>query len=97
MTDVRLSGMVDACANSFRCMSLVTLFAASIAAFFGFIFYQLYLHPLAKYPGPLLGRITRLYDLYHAFVGDKHVLLYRLHQEYGTFVRFVRLMTISHI
>ena len=66
----------------------MALFGALIAAFVGFIFHQLYLHPLAKYPGPLLGRITRLYDLYHAYVGDKHILLYQLHQKYGTIVRF---------
>ena len=54
----------------------------------GYFFYQLYLHPLAQYPGPFLGRTTQLYDLYHAYKGDKHVLLYQLHQQYGTFVRF---------
>ncbi|KAK3671598.1 hypothetical protein LTR78_008521 [Recurvomyces mirabilis] len=50
--------------------------------------YALEFHPLAKYPGPLLGRLTQCYDLYHAFHGDKHVLLYRLHQKYGPIVRF---------
>lgn len=56
--------------------------------FLAFVVYQLYIHPLAKHPGPLLGRITRLYDLYHAYKGDKHILLYHLHQEYGTVVRY---------
>lgn len=88
MADLRLSGIVGVCLSSFQCISLVALLGASIAAFVGFIFYQLYLHPLAKYPGPLLGRITRLYDLYHAYVGDKHILLYQLHRKYGTVVRF---------
>ncbi len=88
MADQRLSGIVGACLSSFRCISFVALAGASIAALVGFIYYQLYLHPLARYPGPLLGRVTRLYDLYHAYVGDKHILLYRLHQKYGTFVRF---------
>lgn len=53
-----------------------------------FVVYQLYFHPLAKHPGPLLGRITRLYDLYHAYKGDKHILLYHLHRKYGTVVRY---------
>lgn len=88
MADFRLSGIVGTCVGSFRCISFLTLCAALIAVFAGFIVYQLYLHPLAKYPGPLLGRITRLYDLYHAYVGDKHVLLHQLHQKYGTVVRF---------
>ncbi|KAK4554120.1 hypothetical protein LTR86_008961 [Recurvomyces mirabilis] len=50
--------------------------------------YALQFHPLAKYPGPLLGRLTQCYDLYHAFQGDKHVLLYQLHKKYGPVVRF---------
>jgi hypothetical protein len=88
MADIQLSGIVGSCVSSFQCISLVAVFGASIAALVGFIFYQLYLHPLSKYPGPVLGRITRLYDLYHAYVGDKHVLLYQLHRKYGTVVRF---------
>jgi hypothetical protein len=88
MADIQLSGIVGSCVSSFQCISLVAVFGASIAALVGFIFYQLYLHPLSKYPGPVLGRITRLYDLYHAYVGDKHVLLYHLHRKYGTVVRF---------
>ena len=47
------------------------------------IFYRLTLHSLAKYPGPLLGRITDLYSLYHALRGDIHIEFYRLHQKYG--------------
>ena len=88
MADTRLSGIVDVWVGSFQCRSLVALSGALIAACLGFVLYQLYLHPLAKYPGPLLGRLTRLYELYHAYVGDKHVVLYQLHQKYGTIVRF---------
>lgn len=88
MANIRLSGIVGAGACSIPYFTLVTLLGATIAAFVGYVFYQLYLHPLAKYPGPLLGRLTRLYDLYHAYVGDKHILLYQLHQKYGTIVRF---------
>ncbi|KAK3113993.1 hypothetical protein LTR53_008130 [Teratosphaeriaceae sp. CCFEE 6253] len=32
--------------------------------------------------------MTQWYDVYHAYKGDKHVLLYRLHQRYGPLVRF---------
>ena len=53
-----------------------------------FAVYQLYFHPLAKYPGPLLGRISPFYDLYHSYAGDKHLVLYHLHQKYGTVVRY---------
>jgi cytochrome P450 len=53
-----------------------------------YITYQLFFHPLSRYPGPLLGRLTQWYDVYHAYVGDKHILFQRLHQKYGTVVRF---------
>lgn len=68
--------------------ALLALIAFPFLALLSLVVHQLYFHPLAKYPGPLLGRITRLYDLYHAYKGDKHILLYQLHQKYGTVVRF---------
>ncbi|KAF8463063.1 benzoate 4-monooxygenase cytochrome P450 [Kalaharituber pfeilii] len=52
------------------------------------IFYRLYLHPLAEYPGPLLARITSLHAAYHAWVGDSHLVLYHAHRKHGKFVRF---------
>ncbi|KAK1055152.1 hypothetical protein LTR74_015868 [Friedmanniomyces endolithicus] len=66
----------------------ISLFAAISIALLSYIIYALYLHPLAKYPGPLLGRLTQCYDVYHAYKGDKHVLFHRLHQHYGPIVRF---------
>jgi hypothetical protein len=51
-------------------------------------FYNLYLHPLSSHPGPLLARITKLHDVYHAYRGDKHIHLYHLHARYGSVVRF---------
>jgi hypothetical protein len=47
------------------------------------IIYRLYFHPLAKYPGPLLHRISGLPTLYHAGKGDLHYHLYTLHHKYG--------------
>ena len=50
--------------------------------------YRLNFHPLAKYPGPLLGRITSLHSLYLAWSGERHLAFERYHQRYGTIVRF---------
>lgn len=80
--------LVDTCMGSFRCASTLALVAAAFVAATSYIVYQLYFHPLSNYPGPLLGRLTRLYDVYHAYMGDKHILFYELHQVYGTVVRF---------
>ena len=52
------------------------------------IAYRLIFHPLAKYPGPLLGRLTDLYSVYHAWTGQRHLNLYHLHQKYGDIVRY---------
>ncbi|KAK3938977.1 Isotrichodermin C-15 hydroxylase [Diplogelasinospora grovesii] len=50
--------------------------------------YRLFFHPLAKYPGPFLAKITAAYMLYHAWKGDRHLEFWRMHEKYGKFVRF---------
>ncbi|KAF7194271.1 Cytochrome P450 monooxygenase [Pseudocercospora fuligena] len=76
------------CASSYQCTSGLVLSGAILAILTAYVIYQLHFHPLAKYPGPLLGKLTQWYDVYHAYVGDKHILFYHLHQKYGTVVRF---------
>jgi hypothetical protein len=49
------------------------------------ITYRLTLHPLAKYPGPFLAKITDIYLAYHAWKGDRHLEYYRSHEKYGMF------------
>ncbi|KAI1386003.1 isotrichodermin C-15 hydroxylase [Hypoxylon trugodes] len=54
----------------------------------GIIIYRLFFHPLAKYPGPFLAKISDVYQLYHAWKGDRHLEFWRLHERYGKIVRF---------
>lgn len=49
------------------------------------VIYRLYLHPLAKFPGPKLGAISRAYEFYYDFVkrGQMAFQVGRLHERYG--------------
>ncbi|KAK1760281.1 cytochrome P450 [Echria macrotheca] len=51
------------------------------------ILYNLYLHPLARFPGPLLWRATRLTYLRNAVAGTLPRDILRLHRRYGPVVR----------
>ncbi|KAK5995578.1 Cytochrome P450 monooxygenase AKT7 [Cladobotryum mycophilum] len=64
------------------------LLAAGGLYTFGLIVYRVFFHPLAKYPGPFLAKITDAYQLYHAWKGDRHLEFWRMHQKYGKVVRF---------
>ncbi|KAI1499097.1 isotrichodermin C-15 hydroxylase [Biscogniauxia marginata] len=54
----------------------------------GLVIYRVFFHPLAKYPGPFLAKITNVYQLYHAWKGDRHLEFWRMHERYGRIVRF---------
>ncbi|KAI0396358.1 cytochrome P450 [Xylariaceae sp. FL0594] len=51
------------------------------------VVYNLYLHPLRKYPGPLLGRSTLLWRFYNVLGGRWHRRVDELHKKYGSVVR----------
>lgn len=52
------------------------------------ICHRLWLHNLARYPGPFLARLSSFPNWYHAASGDRHEWLYRLHTRHGPVVRF---------
>jgi hypothetical protein len=56
------------------CVQIIYLFA-----------HTLYLHPLAKYPGPFLAKFTTFYAGYHAWKGDVHVDMWRCYEKYGMY------------
>ncbi|KAF3040909.1 hypothetical protein E8E12_006216 [Didymella heteroderae] len=51
------------------------------------IAYNLWLHPLAKYPGPLLARITDFVYWYHWLRGRLPFFIEATHEKYGSRVR----------
>ncbi|EJD00159.1 high nitrogen upregulated cytochrome P450 monooxygenase 2 [Fomitiporia mediterranea MF3/22] len=44
-------------------------------------------HPLAKYPGPFLAKITKLWGLSKMAKGKNHLMHKELHEKYGPYVR----------
>lgn len=49
--------------------------------------YNIYLHPLSKYPGPPLAAATRLWYCWHLVRGDLPFAIHRLHLKYGHVLR----------
>ena len=53
----------------------------------GTLYYRLTLHPLAKYPGPVLAKLTEWRTVYQTTTGDRHLDLLKEHEKYGTWCR----------
>ncbi|KAI0120912.1 cytochrome P450 [Hypoxylon sp. NC0597] len=63
---------------------------AAIVAYYGtLVFYRLFLHPLAQYPGPRLAAISRWYEAYYDVVlgGQYTSKIAELHRIYGPIIR----------
>ncbi|KAE8138927.1 cytochrome P450 [Aspergillus pseudotamarii] len=54
----------------------------------GYVVYQRYLHPLAKYPGPFLASITDLWQVHQFLSLQQPYHLTTLHERYGPIVRY---------
>jgi hypothetical protein len=51
----------------------------------GLVLYRLYLHPLAKFPGPRFAAVTTFYEAYFEIVlkGQYSKQISKLHDQYG--------------
>lgn len=56
-------------------------------SFTSYIVYRSYLDPLAAIPGPLICRLTYLWDWYHSYIGDESEQIDKLHRKFGPVVR----------
>ncbi|RDW62507.1 hypothetical protein BP5796_10809 [Coleophoma crateriformis] len=67
---------------------VLSLLTVGVLSLLSFAVYRLTFHPLAKYPGPVLAKLTSFYKVYHAYIGDMHLDVERCHKKYGPFVRY---------
>nr|POE72188.1 cytochrome p450 monooxygenase gsff [Quercus suber] len=69
----------------FPLLSLVisTLLVASAT----YVIYQVFVHPLASFPGPVWARFSRLWMTKHSWNGDMNEEMIKLHRKHGEFVR----------
>ncbi|RYP22145.1 hypothetical protein DL767_009119 [Monosporascus sp. MG133] len=64
--------------------------AATVAVYFAtLVIYRLFLHPLARFPGPRLAAISRWYEAYYDVVknGQYTFKIAELHKQYGPIIR----------
>ncbi|PQE25325.1 Trichodiene oxygenase protein [Rutstroemia sp. NJR-2017a BBW] len=73
----------------FSLLWLQNITAAVIVYFGSLAFYRLFLHPLARFPGPKLAAITRYYETYYDIVknGQYTFKIIEMHKKYGPTVR----------
>jgi len=65
----------------------------AVASYFGILAFLVVtyrispIHPLAKYPGPLLSKVSKLWAIWALWRGKQHILYRELHELYGDIVR----------
>ena len=49
--------------------------------------YRVFFHRLRNFPGPVLASVSKLWHVAHCLDSKNHILMEKLHLEYGDFVR----------
>ncbi|OLL23908.1 Benzoate 4-monooxygenase, partial [Neolecta irregularis DAH-3] len=63
------------------------VFTPILFYFVSLAIYRIFFHPLAKFPGPFLAKVTPLFHTYLAIRGDRHLFFEKYHKKYGDIFR----------
>jgi len=68
---------------------IIGLFAAAVAYDINLFIYRIFFHPLSKFPGPTLAKVTPWYRFYHNYIRGGRLTeeTEKLHKKYGPVVR----------
>lgn len=81
--EIQLNGNV----NSSIVSGLASVACYSISLFMSVVTYRICFHRLRHFPGPRLAAASKLWHVWQCRDSRNHLVLERLHQEYGSFVR----------
>lgn len=84
--------VLEAAYQSFPLATALVASGAICSAYFSCLFasmiiYRTLFHRLRHFPGPALAKVSKLWHVTHCLDSKNYLLLDRLHQEYGDFVR----------
>ena len=68
-------------------MASVSTFVLVCLCALSVLYYRAFGGPLARIPGPLDARFSRLWMMKHSWQGDMHRTMIRLHKKHGNLVR----------
>lgn len=75
------------CTGSTLALAITTIAYYFLLALFTVLYRLSPFHPLAKFPGPVLHKISKLRSAHVAQKGHLHVYYQQLHRRYGDIVR----------
>lgn len=67
--------------------SALAMFIYASALLASMTVYRKFFHRLCGFPGPWMAGVTKFWHVYHCANSQNHLLLDRMHQKYGQFVR----------
>ena len=72
----------ESCKQTF---AIISSYASAL--FISMVIYRKYFHRLRHFPGPWMAGVTKFWHVYQCLDSKNHILLERLYQQYGTYVR----------